>query len=48
MLEDYLEKHKDTEVENIYLKIYDDYSDKNFQRIFAYFHQTLNKLKMNM
>jgi len=44
MLEDCLEKHKDTEVENIYLKIYDDYSDKNFQKIFAYFHQALNNL----
>lgn len=44
MLEDFLETHKDKEIKGIYLKLYDDCNDKNFQKIFAYFHQELNEL----
>lgn len=42
MLEDFLENHKNTEIKNVYLKIYDNYGSKNFQKVFAYFHQELN------
>ena len=44
MLEDFIENHKNIEIKNLYLEIYEDCWDINFQKVFAFFHQELNDL----
>lgn len=44
MLDDFIENHKNIIIKDVNLRIYEDFWFKNFQTIFAFFHQELNEL----
>lgn len=44
LLYDFMENHKDQQINDLYLKIYEDFWFEDFQRVLAYFHQELNDL----